>query len=854
MLTLDRLRTLHRVEPLGIDQNPEFSWMLQTVVPDTIQVSYRVVVTAGDDVVWDSGVVASRDQSFVSYAGEPLRSRTVYRWTVTVVDNHGSQASASAGFETGLFVDDWRAEWVESTIVRTIPEGWGHGTQPPAVEFLRTIELRGGVARARLHATALGAYRLTLNGERPDDRELAPEFSVYRSRLYVQTYDVTALLRSGPNELSMYVGDGWYFCPVTRPLTHEQRELPAVLFQLEVDYEDGSSQTIGSDGSEVCRTGPVQSSDLYWGERYDARVVDARAQPVRVIDLGYQNLVAQPIEPVRAIAVLPAVGVHTSPESDTIIDFGQLVAGRARVTIDAPAGSEITLEHFETTTAEGNYFNGTLAGQKDVYVSDGVRRVYEPLFTFHGFRFLRVTGLSQIRLEDFEAVALSTPKDAAGTFDSSDSRLNRLHENVVWSQRNNTMSIPTDCPTREKAGFTGDIQMYTPTAFANEDMTSFLEAWLRNLEADQLPDGVVPMTVPFTNLYERLSLSTSEQFGTTGVTGIAGWSDAAVIVPWEIYQATGGAAVLERSYASMRAWCDSVIATARDNRGPATIPDELDRHLWNTGFHFGEWLIPSQEQKGGDWENTRSSAFYVAPFFGYRSLALFAQAADVLGRGDDRDHYAAEAAAMKSAIQQVFMTDDELPTTLMGAYVLAFAFGLVPEERRAAYAARLVGILEANDGLLDTGFVATPYLLDVLVEIGRADLAIGLVWEDRMPSWLYQVDRGATAIWENWDAVGPDGSPTTSSLDHYAFGCVDDWITREIAGIQAAEPGYSRIVIAPRTDVPLAFCARTLLTPHGEIAVRWTRDALEASIPPNTTATIQWRDTSHDVGSGIHRF
>lgn len=854
MLTLHRLRTLQRVDPLGIDQNPEFSWMLQTAVPDTVQVSYRIVVSAADVVVWDSGEVSSRDQSFIAYAGERLRSRTAYRWTVTVVDNHGATASATADFETGIFVEDWRGRWVESTIARPVPQGWGHGTQPPAVEFLRRFYIRRRVTRARLHATALGAYRLTVNGERPDDRELAPEFSVYRSRLYVQTYDVTPQLRQGANELSMYVGDGWYFCPVTRPLTHHQRDLPAVLFQVEVDYDDGSSETIGSDGTELCRTGPVQSSDLYWGERYDARIRDTAAQAVNVIDLGYQKLVAQPIEPIRAIAVLPAVGVHRAPAGDTIIDFGQIVAGRVRARIDAPAGSEVTLEHFETTTPDGGYFNGTLAGQKDVYISDGEPRVYEPIFTFHGFRFLRVTGLTEIDLADFEAVALSTPKEATGTFDSSDPRLNRLHENVLWSQRNNTMSIPTDCPTREKAGFTGDIQMYAPAAFANEDMTSFLEAWLRNLEAEQLPDGVVPMTVPFTNLYEKLSVRTSELFGTTGVTGIAGWSDAAVIVPWEMYQATGGAAVLERSYTSMKAWCDSVIATARDNRGPSTIPEELDRHLWNTGFHFGEWLIPSQGQKEGDWNNTRSSAFYVAPFFGYRSLSLFAQAADVLGRHDDRDRYAAEAQAMKSAIHQVFMASDELPTPLMGAYVLAFAFGLVPDQRRAAYSDRLVGILAANQGLLDTGFVATPYLLDVLVEIGRPDLAIGLLWEDRMPSWLYQVDQGATAIWENWDAVGPDGVPTTSSLDHYAFGCVDDWITRELGGIRAAEPGYRQIVIEPRTDVPLTFCSRTLLTGYGRIAVRWTRDSLEIEIPANTSARVRWQGADHHVGSGIHRF
>lgn len=853
-MELARLRTLSRVNPVGIDQTPEFSWILRSSIRNTRQRTYRIVVWAGQRVTWDSGVVESEKQSFVSYSGEPLRSRTAYRWEVAVTDNHGSTAVATARFETALFVEDWDARWVESTIARPDSKQWGHATQPPPVEFLRSFQLTGRAARARLYATALGAYRLTVNGQRPDNRELAPEFSVYRSRLYVQTYDVTQLLGLGDNEISMYVGDGWYFCPVTRSLSHPQRTQPAVLFQLEVEQLDGSVEIIASDESVQCRLGPVQSSDLYWGERFDATALPTAPQAVAVADLGYRNLVAQPIEPIKAVATLQATTVYVAPSGDWIVDFGQLVAGRVRVKVDAPSGTEIGFEHFETTTPEGDYFNGTLAGQKDVYVSDGVPQHYEPMFTFHGFRYVRVTGLEKVDPADFEAIVLSTPKDSAGTFDSSDARINRLHRNVEWSQCNNMMSIPTDCPTREKAGFTGDIQLYTPAAYGNQDVTSFLEAWLRNLEAEQLADGVVPMTVPFTKPYEALSLQTSELFGTEGVTGIAGWSDAAVIVPWEMYWATGGTSILERSYESMRAWCDSIIATARDMRGPSDVPAELDQYLWNTGFHFGEWLIPSQRQEAGDWENTKSSASYVAPFYGYRSLQLFARAAGVLGREHDHANYAAAAERTKAAIQQVFMKTDELPTSLMGAYVLAFAFKLVPAERRDAYANRLVGLLADNGWLLDTGFVATPYLLDVLVEIGRRDLAVGLLWEERMPSWLYQVDRDATAIWENWDAIAPDGTPSTSSLDHYAFGSVDDWITREIAGIRAREPGYKSILIAPCTDVPLRFCRRSLHTGFGEICVYWTEEGLEVSIPPNTTAIIRWRGVSHSVGSGTHRF
>ncbi|MQY30948.1 alpha-L-rhamnosidase [Nocardia aurantia] len=854
-MRLENLRTAHRTDPVGIDRNPEFSWQMVSAVPGTMQVSYRIVVDDGECTVWDSGVVPGERQSFAEYGGSPLRSATAYRWRVHVVDNHGRAATAAAGFETAFLGDDWTGRWVESTIARPAAESdWGHGTQPPAVEFRRSFVMRPGIRRARLYATALGVYRPTLNGARLDDRELAPEFSVYRHRLYYQTYDVSAQLRTGDNELSLYVGDGWYFCPATRPLGYQSRTMPAVLYQLEIRYEDGSVQTVGSDGSETCRTGPVRSSDLFWGERYDATAAFGEAHPVRVIDLGYGNLVAQPLDPIRPARLLPARSVYTAPGGDVIVDFGQIIAGRVRARLDVTAGTEVTLEHFEATTADGGYFNSTYAGQKDVYVSDGTSREYEPLFTFHGFRYIRVSGPAAVRPEDFTAVLLTTPKQRTGSFECSDPALNRLHENVLWSQRNNMMSIPTDCPTREKAGFTGDIQLYTPAAFANEDMTSFLTAWLRNLAVEQREDGVVPITVPFTAPYERLARTMSEKFGTAGVTGVAGWSDAAVIVPWEMYRATGDTGILRETFASMVAWCDAIIRTARDERGPGALPEEFDRHLWNTGFHFGEWLIPSQRQRGGDFEISALSAAYVAPFFGYRSVSLLAEIAAILGRDPEREHYATEAAAMRDAIHRVFMTGDELPTTLMGGYVLAFAFDLVPPERREQYAAKVVELIEANDGLLDTGFLTTPHLLDVLVRIGRADLALDLLWEHRMPSWLYQVDQGATAIWENWDAVAPDGTPGISSFDHYAFGCVDDWICREIAGIQAGAPGYKHVIIAPRVDARLEWCSRSLRTEFGEISVRWTRDELEVLVPCNTSATVHWGGQRHEVGSGCHRF
>lgn len=852
---IEHLRTLHRTDPLGIDQTPEFSWIMISDQKDTFQTCYRIQLrTADGTTVWDTREVKSDQQSFIEYSGPILDSRTSYHWEATVKDNHGHTATASATFETAFLDEDWTAKWVESTISRPEPDSWAHGTQPPAVQFLRYFDLSGDVRRARLYATCLGVYEVEINGSRPDDRELAPEFSVYKDRLYYQTYDVTTLLRPGRNSYTMYVGDGWYFCPQTRPLGETLRSSPAVIFQLEVEYVDGTLSTISSDGTENCRTGPVRSSDLYWGERFDSTVGPSAAQPVRVVDLGFDNLVAQPIDPIRPMAFLPAVDLYTSPYGDTIVDFGQVLAGRARVLIDAPAGREVSFEYFEVTTADGGYFNSMIAGQKDVYVSDGTAHKYEPRFTFYGFRYIRVTGMPSPKKEDFTAVHLTSPKQRTGKFASSDRRLNRLHENVRWSQSNNMMSIPTDCPTREKAGFTGDIQLYAPTALSNEDMTAFLTAWLRNVAAEQRDNGVVPMTVPFTAPYERLSINAGAEFGDTAVTGIAGWSDAVVIVPHAMYQATGNEQILREMYPAMKAWGDYVIATAREQRGRADIAEEIDRHLWNTGFHFGEWLIPSQENTGGDFEVCKISASYVAPFFGYHSVKLLASISEILGYTTDTSYYGQHASAMREAIHATFMAGPELPTELMGAYVLAFAFDLVPDEKWDSYAQCLVELIKSNDGLLNTGFLATPYLLDVLINIGRRDLATSLLWEDRQPSWLYQVDMGATAIWENWDALDSDRNPKISSFNHYAFGCVDDWICREVAGIKAGTAGYKHAIIAPQPDPHLSFCERNLLTEFGEIAVRWDQQQLDVRIPCNTTATITWGDRTHQVGSGRYTF
>ena len=404
---------------------------------------------------------------------------------------------------------------------------------------------------------------------------------------------------------------------------------------------------------------------------------------------------------------LPVKEVLHSPKGETILDFGQNLSGRVRMHVDAPKGTVITLEHCEVLDAEGNYFNNILGAggvgkgcdQMDRYVSAGTPVVYEPHFTFHGFRYVKVSGLAQVNPEDFTAVALTSKKENAGTFSCSDERLNRLYENTRWSQRSNMMSIPTDCPQREKAGWTGDMLVYAKTAMLNEDCTTLFTRWLDNMSCDQDKYGIVPMVVPCDGSYPATGKMINLMSGCKGKATSSGWGDAAVAVPYAMYRVTGNTVILERQYDCMKKWCDYVITQARTRKPKHTqLPDEIENYLWDTGYHYGEWLIPSQNRNGMDMKNLQkimaASSCYTAPIFGWYSVATFAKIASILGKTSDAEQYQQTADKMKTAFQKgVIREDGTMPSELMGAYVLPIYFDLVPREHQQTFADHLVKLI-----------------------------------------------------------------------------------------------------------------------------------------------------------------
>lgn len=885
MLKLSALQCLHITEPVGIDETPYFSWRLNSTGQDVMQTAYHIVVTdESEKIVWDSGKVHADQSTYVLYEGGILKSKTRYNWQVSVWDNQNEEAVGTSWFETGfLSAEDWKAKWIKSPL--PVFERQAHlGEQPCAVLFRQEVHLSGNVKRARLYATCHGVYQLTVNGKRADDRELAPEFTVYRDYLCYQIYDVTKLLKSGENVVGMHVGDGWYhgFMTVVKDESYDPEH--AVLFQMEVVYDDGREDIFCSDESMRVQESPVCCSDLFAGERYDANrmpygwdTADFSAKTWEkgvCADFGYRNLKAEYEQPVRPVKILPVKEILHAPNGERIIDFGQVIAGRIRVHLNLPKGRQMTIYHTEGLDEKGNFFdNNPTADQRIEYISDGKEQIYEPHFTFQGFRYVLVKGIDEWKEEDFQAVVLSTEKENRGSFSCSDTDVTRLYENTRWSQCANMLSIPTDCPQREKAGWGGDIQVYTPTAIQNEEMTPFLNRWLKNLSLEQRENGSVPYVIPLAGAYIGLYHDYEKQFASKDAVSPAGWGDAAVLIPYYMYQLTGNTVILKQQYESMKKWCDFVIETARTRKPEdSTLPDKIEQYLWNTGHQYGEHLIPSYAKEGygeATFEAIRVSTKYVAPIYSYYSLCCLTKVAEVLGFREDAAYYGDMSEKVKDAFfKGVIDKDGNMPAELMGAYAMPIYYGLVPEQLKKRFGDKLVESMQHSGGCLDTGFLGTPVLLDAFCKIGRRDLAYDLLFQDKAPSWLYEVKHGATTIWESWFALAEDGTPFcsqlgdwvfTMSLNHYAFGCIDDWMFRNINGINRTTPGFKQILIQPQPDSRLTWAKRTFTCEYGDIVSEWEIQGkefvLHVKIPCNTKAVIILPDGSrYEKGSGEYSF
>ncbi len=844
-VTVARVRFEHTRDTLGIGAaRPRLSWVIETDRPGWLQVAYEVAVLAPEGHVRDStGRVSSGESVLVAWPFAPLRSRERVSVRVRVWGDDGSASDWSDAYpvEAGLLhSDDWSA--------RFIAPGWAEDTSRPGPSPMVRCEftIKPGLARARLYVTALGVYDAEINGMRVGDEVLSPGWTSYAHRLTYRTFDVAPLLHEGPNAIGAILGDGWYrgrlgFGGGHRNLYGDRL---ALLAQLELEYADGTAERLMTDEHWRAATGPILASDLYDGEAYDARLErpgwstpgfdDGDWSQVVPVQHVLATLVAPTGPPVRRIELVTPVAITRSPSGRVIVDFGQNLVGRIRLTARGDAGHTITLRHAEVLE-DGELGTRPLrtARATDRYTTRGGAETWEPRFTFHGFRYVEVTGWpGELALDDLRAVVLSSDLERTGWFTCSDPLINQLHENVVWSMRGNFLSIPTDCPQRdERLGWTGDIQIFTPTASFLYDVAGFLQSWLSDLAAEQqAAGGVVPVVVPCPLDRE--------------VFPAAAWGDAAVVVPWVLYRRYGDTGMLAAQFASMRAWVDAVARLAGAD------------YLWDEGFQFGDWLDPAappDRPAAG-----RTDPHLVATAYFAHSAQLTGEAAGILGRTEDETFYLDLAARVRSAFADAYLLPDgTLPSTT--AHALALQFALLPDEaarRRAG--AELAALVRESDYHISTGFVGTPLVCDALCSVGAYDAAYRLLTQRECPSWLYPVTMGATTIWERWDSMRPDGSINPgemTSFNHYALGAVADWLHRVVAGLAPAAPGYKSFEIRPVPGGGLNSAGARHVTPYGEAACRWQIDdgaiRVDVQIPPNTTAKVTLPGHPGDAGQGL---
>lgn len=841
MLRVEALKTEYQQNPIGIDvRAPRFSWRIQADRRGTMQSAYQIRVATDSGslaraALWDSGKVPSGSSIFRPYSGPATRSGTRYYWQVRVWDNDGliSPWSTPGFWETGLLDrSDWTAQW----ITPALSEDTSRANPSPMLR--REFTLAPGVASARLYVSSLGLNLVEVNGQRVSDHLFRPGWTSYDKRLQYDTYDITPLVRSGVNAIGAMLGDGWYrghFGFEGKRNNYGTRL--GLLAQLVVRYADGHVQVLGTDGEWKSSTGAILMSDIYDGETYDARLEkpgwnragydDKSWSGVRRLDGVSAALVAPVGPPVRRMQELKPVRIVRTPAGETVFDLGQNMVGWVRLKVSGPAGTTVRLCHAEVLDKAGNLYTANLrdAAQAVRYVLSGNGvEVFEPHFSFQGFRYVAVDGYPGTpTLDAVTGIVVYSDMAPTGTFETSNPLVNRLQQNIVWGQRGNFLDIPTDCPQRdERLGWTGDAQVFSRTAAFNMDVSGFFAKWLADVAADEHADGDVPWVIP-----DVLGRSNP------GSAGSAGWSDVAVIVPWNVYQAYGDTGVLSRQYPSMRAW----VEYERTQAGPS--------FLWTKGFHFGDWL--AFQTTRADYPGATTDKDLIATAYFAHSTDLLAKTAEVLGRTADARDYRSLFENIRAAFQREYVTSTaRLTSNTQTAYVLALDFDLLPDAMRAGAAQRLAQDVRRM-GHLTTGFLGTPSLTRMLSDNGYVTDAYNLLLNENYPSWLYEVKQGATTIWERWDGTKPDSTfeeASMNSFNHYAYGAVGDWMYRVVAGLNSdpAQPGYKHIIVRPQPGGGFTYATATLMTPHGEAESGWRieRDRLRITvrIPPNARATV----------------
>jgi len=796
--------------PIGIDAVlPRFSWVCNHSERGQLQSAYQILVASKlanlnteDGDKWDSGKVVSEESINVPYAGNSLESGKTYFWKIRVWDKNGkvSPWSKIASFEMGLLKsDDWEGKWIGGDSL-----------------FHKEFTIDKDIARARVYISGLGYYELHINGNKVGDYILDPGWTDYKKRVLYSTYDITKYLKRDKNAIGIMLGNGRY-------IKEYGYALPKVILQMNLKFTDGTSKNIFTDNTWETTQGPILSNDIYNGETYDARLEkiswdkpnynNSDWSKARIADVPGGKLVSQAsFPPIKVIKIIQPLRI-TSPKPNVYIyDFGQNFTGWVRLCVSGPRGTKINLRYAELLDEEGmiNVIPNGKAKATDTYILKGEgEEIYEPCFTYHGFRYVEVTGFPDTPiLENIEGRVVHSAVEPVGGFISSNLLINHIHKNILWGQLSNLMSIPTDCPQRnERMGWMGDAQLTAEEAIYNFDMAGFYTKWINDIREAQKEDGSVPDVVPsYWNTYPA----------------DPAWGTACVVIPWYLYQYYGGKRILEENYSLIKNWVEFLSTKTKD--------------YIVAYFKYGDWCPPAHV-KPVDTPGELTSTWYY-----YHDTLILSKIADVLKKSTDTEKYSRLADKIKEAFNKRFLKNDRYASGSQTSNILPLFLDMVPEDKKEAVLKSLVDDIRiSHSDHFNTGIVGTGYILDVLTKYGKADLAYKLITQTTYPGFGYMIREGATTVWERWEYLTGGGM---NSHNHIMFGAVDTWFYKVLAGINidSTEPGFQRIIIKPYIVGDLKYVSASIRSVRGIVSSSWVRKddslILNATLPVNSQAKV----------------
>lgn len=910
MLKVDCLRTEYLKNPIGINaKHPRLSWKLYCDAQNAEQESYRILAASDpgfEHIIWDSKIIKSDASLGIRYEGEGLKSRERVYWNVTVSVLGESATSDTAYFEMGLLKEeDWEAHWIEPNQEKLDIEAYN-----PACYLRRKFKVKRALKSARIYQTAHGLYEFWMNGKRGTEDIFKPGFTSYYHRIQYQAYDITELLEEGENIWSVILGDGWWRGNTGGMYRNNFGYKLQFLGQIILEYADGAVEVIGTDEQFKTAQGGLLMNDMKFGEVYDARLEPEDWRMTGFDDLAWSNVQLSKGKYLEHRLLIPSLSIPVrekerftpeiliDKEGNTVLDFGQNIAGYVHMRLkNTQPGQRISLVHSEDMK-DGVFYLGNVCTeltdnthyQQLDYIAKGKKvEIYQPQFSVFGFRYVKLEGYTEhIESEDFTAIAVYSDMDETGDFSCSNDLLNQLVKNSRWSQKGNFLDVPTDCPTRERSPWTGDAQVYAKTASQFMNVYPFFEKWMKDVSAEQYRNGMVANSVPATTSLHseeevtRLIMENKCGFIIPGIAGpdgrpgdfdgSAGWGDVAVILPYTMYLCYGDTQILENQYETAKRWVNYMIDCAKEeNENKLDSPEyhtyengirDAD-YIFDTRFHFGEWLEPYSEESGNPAEQDLESQkkrtdSLVATAYLFYSATLLAKMAEILGKTKDREYYILYSKDVKRVYNKYFIqADGTIIPGKQAPYVRVLQFGLCSTDIKDKVAGKLAEEVRNNDMCLNTGFLSTPFLLFQLLENGYKEEAFAVLEQTKTPSWLHPVLLGATTILEDWTGLDEH----MNSYNHYSYGAVCDFLFGAVCGIQPIieSAGYKYFRIKPVPGGTLTHANAVLESPYGTIRSNWKKNGGATEfcfeIPVNTRAQIILPDeTVREVGSGIYRY